>query len=276
MKRIIELLDKYSFGCLTAITIVMFLYCCDIPVCSQHFWFLVNHKNEGDLLYNIGVSYISAYIFYILQVFIPDKKKKYDEIYNNLPKRLVVSKEVKQFLNMIISLWTEMYVETAVNKKQDLCVSFIFENDNIDNMSSKLKLYGETNQINIDHMKKTYRHITWIEKIENDTSKIMKTGEYILRYYGGVLPGDVYNAFYKIINSSMMVKYLNLISRAHLGDKQKQYLNDLIGRDPQSGKIHDFSDELEAIKSIANWLNLEVKDINNLYHDEVVDGITVI
>lgn len=270
MKRIVDFLNKYTFLLLSIITTMMFLYCCDFPIYSQIFWFLVNHKNEGDLLYNIGVSFIAAYIFYILQVFIPEKKKKYVEIRNNLPKRVVVCKEVKQFLNRVIRLWQEMYISTAENEEQNLDVDYIFESNNIDNMSGKLNLYDEINEIEIDHINKSYRKITWIEKIVRDTSDIIEKGKFILCYYNDNLPGDVSSAIYTISNESMIVHLLNLITRAHFGDKQEKVLRNLLGRNVQNNKIHDFSGELKEIKIIDKWLLHETNEINSLYgHKEI-------
>ena len=64
---------------LTLLAIISIFYCCDLPAWSG-FEFLINQKES--MLYGVGLSIIAAYIFYVIQVYIPEcKNRKKAELY---------------------------------------------------------------------------------------------------------------------------------------------------------------------------------------------------
>lgn len=83
-----------EFVLLTLITIISAVYCCDVPVWSG-FAIFVNQKDS--MWYGIGLSIIAAYIFYIIQVYIPQlKKQQKAEIY--------LKSKIKDYLEMLYEL----------------------------------------------------------------------------------------------------------------------------------------------------------------------------
>ena len=53
---------------LLLLCLVSIVYCCDAPVIKGFEVFVNNHDS---MLYNIGLSIIASYIFYVFQVLIP-------------------------------------------------------------------------------------------------------------------------------------------------------------------------------------------------------------
>lgn len=68
---------------ITLLTILMILSCviiicfCDATVLKPfETWTFLLQSDKDKTLYNIAISYVAAYIFYILQVYIPEKNKE--------------------------------------------------------------------------------------------------------------------------------------------------------------------------------------------------------
>ena len=85
------------FWCLTILAIISGVYCCDFPIMVD-IPFLIN--DHSSILYGIGQSIIAAYIFYIIQIVIPDKVRLHrcrDAAYFEI-------NEIEKRMNSIISL----------------------------------------------------------------------------------------------------------------------------------------------------------------------------
>lgn len=74
-----------EFYILSVLSVLAFIYCCDMPVINGFEW-LVNNKSS--LQYNIGVAIIASYIFYIVQVWMPQKVKEHNA-YSQLKKKIL-------------------------------------------------------------------------------------------------------------------------------------------------------------------------------------------
>ena len=91
---------KMEFIVLSIITLISFIYCCDYPA-IEGFEFLINNKQS--IFYGVGLSIIAAYIFYIIQVFIPHKQLE-KQAYNTLEKK------IKSYLDKVY--WVLVFCES--------------------------------------------------------------------------------------------------------------------------------------------------------------------
>lgn len=62
------------FVVLTILAVISAVYCCDLPAIFN-IPFLIN--DHDSLMYGIGVSIIAAYIFYVIQIVIPERVRMY-------------------------------------------------------------------------------------------------------------------------------------------------------------------------------------------------------
>lgn len=195
---------KGIFIILTIITFVMFVYCCDIPIIHPNFWFLVNHKDDGDLLYNIGVSFIAAYIFYVFQICIPD----HFELQKQIPLRAAVQREVQFFVARIVYLWVEYYKYAIKNNMligaDDKNTKRIFTETN---MLEILKCIKISQSCDVDVV--NVKNDTWKEYTQKQLSLIIERGERIINYRMSVLSPDIYYAIVYLVHESVTIFALN-------------------------------------------------------------------
>lgn len=91
---------------LTGILLVMILLIikyCDFPLClpEKYFGFFVCKSDTDKLWYNIGISYVAAYIFYIIQVYVPTynaEKKAFKDIHKQLSSLIRSVKRIRYLL----------------------------------------------------------------------------------------------------------------------------------------------------------------------------------
>ena len=102
----------FYLSAITLLTILMILSCliiicfCDATVWKPFkTWTFLLQADKDKTLYNIAISYVAAYIFYILQVYIPEKNKEEGLI----PLRAAIQREVQFFTIWIVTLWTDYY-----------------------------------------------------------------------------------------------------------------------------------------------------------------------
>ncbi|RHR20940.1 hypothetical protein DWX43_25205 [Clostridium sp. AF19-22AC] len=103
------------FILLTVIAIVSVIYCVDIPIINENFQFMVN--NHDSMLYGVVLSIIAAYIFYILQVAIPEKiraKQNRDLIY---PKLQTIERKMESIIKII---YPSFSIENTIEKESIL------------------------------------------------------------------------------------------------------------------------------------------------------------
>ena len=88
------------FWVLTLLTILCVIYCSDSPVVCEAFSFFINDHNS--MWYGIGLSVIAAYIFFIIQTWIPQKKHE---------KRayVILKKQIEQYIEC--SYWILVFCE---------------------------------------------------------------------------------------------------------------------------------------------------------------------
>ena len=77
--------NREIFYGLTVLFLLSVLYCCDVPAWNG-FEFLIHNK---ELLTNVGYSVIASYVFYLIQIVIPDyinRKRAEEETQDSFKK----------------------------------------------------------------------------------------------------------------------------------------------------------------------------------------------
>lgn len=82
---------------------ILIIKYCDFPLYlpEKYFSFFVCEPNTDKLWYNIGISYVAAYIFYIIQVYIPTynaEKKAFKDIHKQLSSLIRSVKRIRYLL----------------------------------------------------------------------------------------------------------------------------------------------------------------------------------
>lgn len=113
MSSMVYYLQKYfevtfimEFYILTALTVISFVYCCDAPVLFG-MEFLINQKDS--IWYAIGCSIIASYIFYCIQVVLPQKyneKRAYDILSRKITNLVSEAYHLFVFCNNICKIDT--------------------------------------------------------------------------------------------------------------------------------------------------------------------------
>lgn len=248
-------MDKYTFTLLSLISIFMFLYCCDAPIWSHRLWFLVNHKNEGDLLYNIGVSFIAAYIFYILQVFIPEKKKELTQI----PLRAAVQKDVQYFTVSIVHMWVDYYEYVKNEGLKGM------PNKSIDSIFEQKIMYKIIDNIKLDAIQDKKMPLgknTWYYYTKQHLCEICAWGERILAYRASELPPDIYYAIFYLTTEGGIVSTMNRVFELFEKFEEVRGCYSTVGAllpANAKGQLFDLSMDIKAVKALVNWVNDEYK-----------------
>ena len=91
----------------------MCIYCCDLPVWNKIFDFMINNKEESDFMYNIGISFIAAYIFFVMQVMIPETVMEYKIKLEQIPKRCMAHRRVQLFTVNLLKIYGD-FIEKVI------------------------------------------------------------------------------------------------------------------------------------------------------------------
>lgn len=232
---------------LTAISIIACIYCCDLPVWSEYFNFMISDKEKSSLFYNIGVSFVAAYIFFVMQVLIPEYVMERKVKLEQIPKRCAVHRQVQLFTVNLLKLYGGFY------KKNDNVetVQELFCENNLKNCMENIDIKDESHAIGcLD------RHqLLWGEYLRFEFNRISDMAEEILKSYSSVLPNKIaYDLYFLNTESTCLngVKYrLNMLR----GNERGSLFNLFpVGKD---GKIYNLDLDVKAIDELFLWVNEE-------------------
>lgn len=103
LKKFLKYERQRVLFCLTIILIlaIYVIICdCDLPIVNIHpeiddyLEKIFVHEHEDKTLYNIAISYVAAYIFYIVQVYVP-------MVQNNKKGMILLKNEIEKYINNI-------------------------------------------------------------------------------------------------------------------------------------------------------------------------------
>lgn len=92
------------------IALVQAIKYCDSPIWTNMPVYFIKPQNADMLIYNLSVSYIVSYMFYLLVNFIPDCVRAVNKEKSMLPFRATIQREVQEFVSGIINLWVDVGV----------------------------------------------------------------------------------------------------------------------------------------------------------------------
>lgn len=147
---------------LLILSVISFVYCCDLPV-WQGFEFLVN--DHDSLIYTIGVSIIASYIFYCFEVVVP-REMRFRKTQSIAVDRLY--KIEKTMYKMLCCLQGEI-PNPGVN----------FSKESIDRRLAKLGkdgIFGENSRYEI----RSHKELSIFEALVCYDDKIMKLADEII------------------------------------------------------------------------------------------------
>lgn len=150
-------------------------------------------------LYDLALAYIASYMFYIVQVYIPEENLKKIKQKEELPKRYAVYKDVKVFLESLFLLWLALSKEEKYETIDEL-----FLTKNVEQYASKIKMSESSGVLVLS----LGRYIAWGEKIYSDTHVIREKGLEILRFSKRDIPIDIYFAIYYLLEEGIIINKL--------------------------------------------------------------------
>lgn len=216
-----------------------------VPLINQNpifYWLFYSDPNKDKTIYNIGISVIAAYIFYLVQVYIPEKKR--------VQRKLLGFSEYHRheiyILNQYILAWKQFL------KKEGICQFHEFEyvlNYHEGGTLTKA-IYEETIEELVDCMDRIIKHPEFVDS-DNEYKDFITRARYIisehLKFMDDQFPRwsdkPLNTEDYKLI-LSMVVKDMERIQN-RLSSIEKYYLEVLVVT-PYSGKneFQEFADKL--------------------------------
>ncbi len=252
--------------CLSAITllnILMVISCiiiicfCDWPILKPfETWMFLLQSDKDKTLYNIAISYVAAYVFYILQVYIPEKNKEESLI----PLRAAMQREIQFFTIWIVDLWM-LYYKYAVekgklNKPIIKSLDFVFDENN---MYEVLKFI---NLSDLSPRKNPYGSSSWKCYTKETLTKIINWGNKIVANRAAELPPEIYYAVFYMTQESKVVFLMQQMLSFPEGLIDLTTLADTILVDPKTQKVN-LSMDAASIKTLVEWVNEEYSFLSN-------------
>lgn len=206
-------------------------------------------------VYDIALAYIASYIFYILQVYLPERSREKEMI----PVLVIAQRNVQLFTINLVLLWESFYKNSA-NGKSEFKRKEIWNQEKMLEAAKEIKLLEDSDTI--DFSKK---NITWKEKIEIACHELAEKGNAILNYRLNLLPSEVSLTINYLINEGAMLKGLsqNLEILERIGSLTAEYsLYDVLPVDLRSGEKCNISRDIDGICLLIKWVNDEYNYIN--------------
>lgn len=256
---------KMSFGLntISLLTILMILSCvviicfCDAAVWKPfETWTFLLQSDKDKTLYNIAISYVAAYIFYILQVYIPEKNKEESLI----PLRAAVQREVQFFTIWIVTLWTTYYAyvieQGKLNRPIPKSLDSIFDESNMYDVLKLINLSDISTQQSIYTSKYTWRNYT-----KDSLTKIINWGDNIIANRAVELPPEIYYAVFYMTKESSIVFLMQQVLSLSPSFCSFVTLADTIPKRQETHSI-DLNSDIASIKILVNWVNTEYSFLN--------------
>ena len=255
----------FHLSTITLLTILMILSCliiicfCDATVWRPfEAWTFLLQADKDKTLYNIAISYVAAYIFYILQVYIPEKNKEEELI----PLRGAIQREVQFFTMRIVHLWMSYYKyvieQEKLNKPISKTLDYIFEESNMYDVLSFINLSDISTQ-QVSHTSK----YTWKNYTRDSLTIIIDWGNKIIANRAAELPPEIYYAIFYITQESHIVSVMHrMLSLPSTLPLPFTTLADTIPANMETQNI-DLSTDITSIKTLINWVNAEYSFLSN-------------
>lgn len=240
-------IKKKMYMLLTIITIVMCIYCCDLPVWNKIFDFMINNKEESDFMYNIGISFIAAYIFFVMQVMIPEAVMEYKIKLEQIPKRCMAHRQVQLFTVNLLKIYGGFY-----RKSDNInCVQELFYEDNLKSHMEHIDIQDISPAIGgLDRHK-----LSWGEYLRDEFNWINDIGKDILKNYLSVLPNKIsYNIFF-LVNDSTCLGSVRQKLNSLMGNERGSIFN--LFPEGIDGKIYNIDLDAKAMDELFLWVNEE-------------------
>lgn len=201
---------------------------------------------------NLSLAYIASYFFYIVQVYLPEKRRE-DSL---IPLRAALQREVQFFTIWIVQMWKNLYEYAMQNGMLEAKSKDKFLNAEILlAIFDKIILTEECPYIATNISDKS-----WRSYIEMECLKIIGLGDKIITNRAAELPPDIYYAvFYLASESSTVCLVTRLMSLFHsqkLDMSGFTTLGQMIPKNSQEG-IRDIDIDIESVKKLITWVNHE-------------------
>lgn len=253
-----------SLSTITLLTALMALSCiviicfCDVAVWKPfETWTFLLQSDKDKTLYNIAISYVAAYIFYILQVYIPEKHKEETLI----PLRAAVQREVQFFTIWIVTLWTTYYTyvigQDKLNKPISKSLDSIFEENNMYEVLKSINLSDISTQPSIYSPQNSWRNYT-----KDTLTKIINWGNKIITNRATELPPEIYYAIFYMTTESNIVFLMQQMLSIPQSLLTLTTLAETIPTNTESQK-RDLSTDIASIKVLVEWVNKEYDFLNS-------------
>ncbi len=247
------------------IALVQALRYCDRPIWPNMPKYFEKPENADMLLYNLSVSYVVSYMFYLMVNFIPDCVKAINKEKRMLPYRATIQREVQQFVSNIIYLWRDVGVNATIEGKYNIadvkCIDDFFKVDVIGEISKSIKLEELVNDsVDVDV---SDWHFIWNTKLRRTLDNICEAGNLILTRYKEDIPAEIFYDIFYLLNESNIVGELlsELKAIASMKNGRNFRLSTCIGM--ENNKEKNIKKSCESIIKLYNWINTEYEYLEN-------------
>lgn len=261
---------RIYFIVLSAILLIsMFLVIkfCDYPVWSflpDIIQGLFTKKSNTDMtLYNLGISYIVSYIFYMLVSFMPEFLSYREEIEKRINLRAAIHREIQLFTVHHVILLESIFKVAVKSGKLDSnsfsSIEEVFTLKNIEIASSEINLSDDSDTMS---MNKSY--IDWYTKIVSEMRKEKVIGNGILTRYKSDIPTDIFYYIFYLINECTMFNHETLELFVSLAGKNVLFSNTMSFNTEEGRNIVETT--CRCLIELVNWVNneyIQLKDTNS-------------
>lgn len=208
-------------------------------------------------IYDIALAYIASYIFYILQVYLPERSKEKEMI----PVLAITQRDVQLFTIQLVDLWESFYKNSESGKSG-------FRRKEIWKQEKMLEAAKEIKLLEYSGIKTlSGKSITWKDRIKITCHELMEKGNVILSYRMNTLPPEVAFAIYYLINEGMMLNGLfrNIVNLDQTGSLTAAYslYNVLpVNMSANENEKRNISRDIDEICLLIKWVNDEYNHIN--------------
>lgn len=243
------------FGILTLLLfpcVLITIKDCDSPLwCNGWQWFI--KSDTADMLYyNLSISYIVSYIFYLIVNFVPDWFKDIEKI----SLRCSIYQEVWSLMSNILYLWGiigKKAFENGIGNESDMKnINKLFNSEFIKNSSSCIVFSSYFNPKTDNN-----RLVNWYTKLLRELEKIVARGNTILTRYKYDIPSEIFYDIFYIINESSIVGSLpSAINEVTSFGTIYACLSDCIDFENEIN-IKEVDKSCKAIINLYYWLDKE-------------------
>lgn len=219
-------------------------------------------------IYDIALAYIASYIFYILQIYLPECSKEREKI----PVRVIVQRNVQIFTVQLVILWESIY-KNSMKDESEFKRKEIWTQEKMIEAAKGIKLFENSDTEDFSHNK-----LIWKDKINISCHELIEKGNRILNYKLNILPPEVALAINYLVNESSMLSRLSIgidvLER--LGSLTEEYtLYDILPIDIniQEDEKHDITRDIKEIYLLIKWVNKEydyiIAESNGKYEKDI-------